>query len=132
MTKLVQVAVGVVVKQGQFFVCRRKQEQDEGGKWEFPGGKLEAEETPIDALKRELKEEIGIYNINQIQDLLTIEFDYEYKKVELFVFLVKHFDGDACGLEGQETQWISFLEVQKLDFPKANLQILEKLRQLGY
>ncbi|KZN51363.1 8-oxo-dGTP diphosphatase MutT [Pseudoalteromonas luteoviolacea] len=124
--KIVNVAVGVIVKQGQYFVCKRSDEQHQGGLWEFPGGKVEADESVEQALARELAEEIGI-NVKGSTHLLTIEHDYGDKQVRLVVHTVEDFTGEAKGLEGQPSQWVDFETLRTLDFPAANVAIIDAL-----
>jgi 8-oxo-dGTP diphosphatase len=127
-TSTVNVAVGVITKDNLFFVCRRKAHQHQGNKWEFPGGKLEADESVEQALKRELREEIGIELVSSIP-LITIEFNYPDKHVNLLVQVVQRFTGTAHGAEGQESKWVNFSELRLLDFPAANQQIIQKLEE---
>jgi 8-oxo-dGTP diphosphatase len=127
-TRTVNVAVGVITKDNLFFVCRRKAHQHQGNKWEFPGGKLEADESVEQALKRELREEIGIELVSSIP-LITIEFNYPDKHVNLLVQVVQRFTGTAHGAEGQESKWVNFSELRLLDFPAANQQIIQKLEE---
>ncbi|MFT6918656.1 MAG: 8-oxo-dGTP diphosphatase, partial [Cognaticolwellia sp.] len=60
MTKIVHVAVGVIKQAHKFFLTKRLADSHQGGKWEFPGGKVEENETVHQALHRELKEEVAI------------------------------------------------------------------------
>ncbi|PCI62963.1 MAG: 8-oxo-dGTP diphosphatase MutT [Gammaproteobacteria bacterium] len=131
MTKTVAVAVGVIYQQSQFFITKRKVDSHQGGKWEFPGGKVENNETVAQALARELKEEINI-EVLSCQPLITINHDYGDKKVSLEVFLVDNFIGTAQAQEGQLQQWCSLAELIKLDFPVANQPIIELLQQRGF
>ncbi len=135
LAKRVKVAVGVIRRPQSddsnnenyhYFVCRRSAEQHQGNKWEFPGGKVDDNESIEQALCRELSEEIGIEVISS-QPLTTIAFDYPDKKVELFVYLVSDFTGIAHGAEGQDSKWVSFEELLQLDFPTANKKILTAL-----
>lgn len=127
--KQVWVAVGVIYdpKQG-YFICRRATYQHQGGKWEFPGGKVEQTETVQQALARELQEEIGI-NVKAAQPLLVIEHSYSDKAVKLDVWLVTEFTGTAQSLEGLENRWVQLDELEQLDFPEANRPIIDVLRQ---
>ena len=127
--KQVWVAVGVIYdpKQG-YFICRRATHQHQGGKWEFPGGKVEPAETVQQALTRELQEEIGI-NVKTAQPLLIIEHSYSDKAVKLDVWLVTEFTGIAQSLEGLENRWVQLNELEQLDFPEANRPIIDVLRQ---
>lgn len=124
--KNIQVAVGVITQNDQFFVCRRLAHQHQGNKWEFPGGKIDGNETATEALARELSEEIGI-QILDCQALTNIAFSYPDKKVSLHVFIVSNYTGQPYGAEGQEAKWVSFDELNTLDFPDANVAIIQAL-----
>lgn len=124
--KHIQVAVGVITKNDMFFVCRRQAHQHQGNKWEFPGGKIDLNESAEHALCRELAEEIGI-EVKAHQHLVDIAFSYPDKKVSLHVFIVSDFNGEAYGAEGQESKWVCLEELLSLDFPDANKIIIEKL-----
>ena len=127
--KHVQVAVGVVEKDDKFFVCRRQAHQHQANKWEFAGGKIDAGETPLHALTRELLEEIAI-QVKSASPLMVIDFSYPDKNVSLHVFLVNTFSGHAQGAEGQQTKWVTLADLFLLDLPAANSQIVEKLALL--
>lgn len=127
--KEVHVAVGVIVSDGHIFLTRRHVEAHQGGKWEFPGGKVESGETVAEALHRELKEEVAI-DILACMPLIDIHHDYGDKKVRLEVFLVDNFQGEPSAQEGQEQQWIKVDALKTLDFPEANVAIVEKLESL--
>ncbi|KZN37362.1 hypothetical protein N474_06745 [Pseudoalteromonas luteoviolacea CPMOR-2] len=124
--KVVNVAVGVIFKRGQYFVCKRSETQHQGGLWEFPGGKVESQESVEQALERELSEEIGI-EVRGSKHLTTIEHDYGDKQVCLHVHVVDQFEGEPTGLEGQPSQWVDYQGLTSLDFPKANVAIIEAL-----
>lgn len=127
--KQVWVAVGVIYDpQRGFFICRRASHQHQGGKWEFPGGKVEANETVEQALVRELHEEIGIA-VTKASQLLVIEHNYTDKAVKLDVWLITEFTGEAQSLEGLENRWVSLHELSGLDFPDANQPIIEAIFQ---
>jgi 8-oxo-dGTP diphosphatase len=128
--KQVNVAVGVVYRDRHFFICRRNAQQHQGDKWEFPGGKVDAGESPLEALTRELQEEIDIH-VEQAESLTEITFEYPEKTVCLHVFLVTAFSGDARGAEGQESLWATSDDLASYTFPDANLAILQLLRKRG-
>ena len=129
--KTIQVAAAVIFDAaGRIFLAKRLKNAHQGGLWEFPGGKIEAHETPVEALKRELAEELGI-EIVSAEPFICIAFDYPDKAVVLEVFTVTGFQGEPWGREGQQTGWFELPELTGLDFPAANLRILEKL-QLTY
>jgi 8-oxo-dGTP diphosphatase len=124
--KRIHVAAGIVVRDGLVFLTKRAEHVHQGGKWEFPGGKVENNETVIEALSRELTEEIGI-TVTQSKPFVTIEHEYPEKKVTLDFALVNGFDGEPTGCEGQLFQWFTVQELTKLDFPDANKTVIDKL-----
>ena len=129
MTKIVHVAVGVIKQQDEFFLTKRLADTHQGGKWEFPGGKVEDNETIPQALHRELKEEVAI-NALTCTPLMQISHDYGDKKVLLDVFIVDNFTGTAKALEGQQSGWFTLAEFSRLNFPAANQAIIEKLQKI--
>ncbi|WP_394172653.1 8-oxo-dGTP diphosphatase MutT [Thalassotalea litorea] len=127
MKKRVHVAVGVILKNNKVFLTRRHQHQHQGGKWEFPGGKVEDNETVHQALHRELMEEVAIDTL-AMRPLMEIAHDYEDKSVLLEVFLVDQFNGEPESQEGMEQGWFLLDDLSNLDFPKANDAIVAKLK----
>lgn len=93
-----------------------------GGLWEFPGGKLESRERPIDGLARELAEELGIH-IESATPLITVRHQYPKNIVELLVFEVRAWRGDAHGREGQHIEWVAASSLASRQFPEANLPV---------
>lgn len=122
------VAVGVIKHKDKFFLTKRLADSHQGGKWEFPGGKVEENETVHQALHRELKEEVAIDTLT-CTSLMQISHDYGDKKVLLDVFVVDNFTGEAKALEGQQSGWFTLTEFEALNFPAANKAIIEKLQQ---
>ncbi len=128
-TKMVHVAVGVIKQENKFFLTKRLANSHQGGKWEFPGGKVEVNETVHQALYRELKEEVAIETL-ACSPFMQISHDYGDKKVLLDVFVVEQFTGEAKALEGQQSAWYTLAEFQELNFPAANQAIIEKLQEI--
>ncbi|MBA6410744.1 MULTISPECIES: 8-oxo-dGTP diphosphatase MutT [unclassified Pseudoalteromonas] len=124
--EIVHVAVGVIKKNNAIFICKRADEQHQGGLWEFPGGKVEAGESVFVALKRELIEEVGL-TIHSSSQLMVIEHDYGDKCIKLDVHVVSNFSGEAHGAEGQPSEWVAITELENYDFPEANAEIIEKI-----
>ena len=125
---IVHVAVAVITNNaGQYFIARRPEEVHQGGLWEFPGGKVEGTETVLEALKRELFEEIGI-TLVLASPLIKIHHEYTDKSVVLDVWCVNEFTGQAFGKEGQETRWINKSELSLYDFPAANTPIINTIQ----
>ena len=128
MGKVVHVAVGVVVREdGAILIARRPDHLHMGGRWEFPGGKVESGETVQQALTRELREEVAI-EVKELQPLTEIRHEYTEKSVFLDTWWVTRFSGEAKGLEGQEVRWVPFAALDDYQFPEANLEIIEAIR----
>ncbi len=131
MKNVVKVAVGVITavnenNETRYFLTKRLQDVHQGGKWEFPGGKVESGETISQTLARELKEEINIDILSCIP-LITINHDYKDKAVSLEVFIVDNYNGEPSAQEGQGQGWFSLAELRLLEFPEANKEIIAKL-----
>lgn len=130
MTKIVHVAVAAVIaeKNGQIqvLIAKRNQHQHQGGKWEFPGGKVEQGEQVAEALAREMLEECNLRVISSIP-LIKVEHDYGDKKVILDTYIVDKHNGIATGNEGQEIRWVDINLLQHYTFPEANKNIISAL-----
>jgi 8-oxo-dGTP diphosphatase len=127
--KIVEVAVGVIKRDNKIYISKRADDLHQGGKWEFPGGKREVNETIEQTLTRELSEEIGI-QVTQQSPFMLIEHDYGDKKVRLDVRLVENFEGVPSHLEGQKSQWVDINDLSQFTFPDANKVIIDKLMHL--
>ena len=126
--KVVHVAVGVIYKDQQLFICKRPDDKHQGGLWEFPGGKVEQGESVFAALQRELLEEVNL-TVNGSEELMVIEHDYGDKFVRLDVHIVDDFTGTAYGAEGQQGKWVALSELDDYSFPAANVEIIEKIKK---
>lgn len=130
MRELVHVAVGVIRdSQGKLLIARRHENSHQGGLWEFPGGKVEAGESVLAALRRELEEELAI-DLLAARALLKVEHDYGDKAVLLDVWLVQRFSGQAVGREGQPLRWVAPDALADFDFPAANHPIVQACQAL--
>jgi len=123
----VHVAVGVIECDGKILLSRRLGSAHQGGKWEFPGGKLEPGESVVQALIRELQEELGITPTDYCP-LIRVCHEYPDLGVLLDVWKVSQFSGEAYGREGQVIQWCSPECLDDYEFPSANLPIITAAR----
>lgn len=120
---LVRVAAAVVRRaDGAVLLSLRRAHSTHGGLWEFPGGKLEAGERAVDALARELREELGIV-IAAATPLITVRHAYPTTCVELMVFEVDGWQGVAHGREGQRIEWVVPTRLAEHAFPAANVPV---------
>jgi 8-oxo-dGTP diphosphatase len=126
--KHIHVAAAAVFNQRRHvLISRRPLHVHQGGLWEFPGGKLESGETVESALRRELREEIGI-DVISARPLIRVRHDYPDRAVLLDVWRVDRFAGHAAGHEGQPTRWVSPRDLGQYRFPAANWPIIKALR----
>ncbi|MET1254091.1 8-oxo-dGTP diphosphatase MutT [Aliikangiella maris] len=123
---VVRVAAGIILKNQKVLIAQRPMSKHKGGYWEFPGGKIENQETPESALIRELKEELNI-QVQQMSEYMQLNFQYPEKTVALSFFLVESFIGIPRGMENQPVQWVSIDKLVQLRFPEANLPVIKKL-----
>ncbi len=130
MIKRIQVAAGIIVNQlGYILIARRPDHLHQGGLWEFPGGKVEPGEQLVDALRRELLEELNIH-VQKAEPYQTISFDYPDKHVQLAFFWVDRHQGHAIGVEGQEVRWVAIERLTDFAFPAANQAIVDELTKI--
>jgi 8-oxo-dGTP diphosphatase len=124
----VRVAVGVIRNaRGEVLVARRHDHLHQGGLWEFPGGKIHDGESTLDALHRELAEELDIH-VMAAAPLLDIEHHYADKSVRLEVWSVTAFSGMPRGMQGQPLAWLAVGALDPAGFPAANAAIIDALR----
>ncbi|MEM9101153.1 MAG: Nudix family hydrolase [Pseudomonadota bacterium] len=119
----VHVCVGILKREQQIFIAQRQSKSDFSGFWEFPGGKLEIGETPLQCLRREMSEEVGI-DVKSVTPLIQIKHQYTHKKVLLDVYTINDFIGDPIGAEGQHVRWVEQDELHQYQFPDANISII--------
>lgn len=125
--------IGVAViwdDQGKILIDRRRQEGLLGGLWEFPGGKIEPEETVEACIKREIQEELGI-EVEVGDRLITIDHTYTHFHVTLNVHHCRHLSGEPQPIECDEIRWVTLAEIDQFPFPKANVQIIQALHEFA-
>ena len=129
MSGTVHVAVGIVADaSGAILIARRPDHAHQGGRWEFPGGKVEADETVATALQRELQEELGI-TVQAAEPWLQVRHAYPDKTVLLDVWRVTAWQGEPHGREGQPLRWALPAELTDFAFPAADELIIARLRR---
>lgn len=125
--KLVRVAAGIIRNEfGQIYLTQRLEGQDFAQSLEFPGGKINELETPEQALKRELEEEIGIHVLNAVM-FEQFLFEYPKKIIHFYFYLVEEWIGEPFGREGQEGFWVAQSELDAGQFPPANAKLIQRL-----
>lgn len=124
---IVDVAVGVVTHgDGRVLLAERPQSKPSAGYWEFPGGKFESNESPREALARELHEELGV-ELDAAYPWITRIHRYPHMTVRLHIYRVTGWHGDPHGREGQQLSWEDPLAVGVSPLLSANDGILRSL-----
>jgi len=135
--KLIHVVAAVIQNNNkQLLIAKRPKNTHQGGLWEFSGGKVETNEVAIEALKRELKEELNITldnNLHRIKPYIKIQHHYSDKSILLDIYHVNYSDDThngwlAKGNEGQEIRWVDLSNINDFAFPVANQKILKCLK----
>jgi A/G-specific adenine glycosylase len=126
-----QIGVAVIRNaQGQILIDRRPAKGLLGGLWEFPGGKIEPNETVEACIQREILEELAI-EIEVGEHLITIDHAYTHFRVTLIVHYCRHLKGEPQPIECDEVRWVTLEDIDQFPFPKANSQIIAALREVG-
>ncbi|HEY0231806.1 MAG TPA: Nudix family hydrolase [Dokdonella sp.] len=112
---------------GRLLLAQRPPGKHLAGLWEFPGGKCEEGELPIDALARELREEIGVV-VESARPLIAVPHDYPEKRIVLDVWQVAAFSGIAQAREGQRLAWIEPADLERIEMPPADRPAITALR----
>jgi len=121
---MIDVVAGLILDEaGRLLACKRPEGKHLGGKWEFPGGKLEPGEDPAAALIRELDEELGIVVV-PAEPLTPVVWDYGRGPIRLHPLLCHIVSGIPHPHEHSEIRWCGVEELGSLDWAEADVPIL--------
>jgi mutator protein MutT len=119
------VVAAIIERHGQYLVTRRGDRVHLAGKWEFPGGKVDHGETHVQALTREIREELDA-DIGVGDLVLHTTHAYQDVEVSLHFYACTLF-GNPKPLLGQEMRWVARDELALLDFPEADAELIRQL-----
>ena len=121
-----RVAVAFIIDEAQHvLITQRAPHLSHGGYWEFPGGKLEQNESPEIALLREVEEEVGLA-VLAYRYLGEVHHAYESYRVTLYGYLVHHYRGSATCRETQtDLRWVTREACANYPFPEANTALID-------
>ncbi|MDH3533168.1 MAG: 8-oxo-dGTP diphosphatase MutT [Gammaproteobacteria bacterium] len=112
---------------GRVLITERLCDGPFNGLWEFPGGKITDGETPLQALHRELAEELGVAAV-QVQPFMELRHEYPDRAVELEFFVVSAWQGEPAGLEGQRIRWVHPAELDAEQLLPADAPVVTALQ----
>ena len=120
------VVAAIIIKDGKYFIAQRNRNKHMGLSWEFPGGKVERDETFEIALKREIKEELNIEI--KIKNKLGEEYYQDDKiSVKLHYFICSHISGKIYLNEHEDSAWVTKNEFKKYNFAEGDSDIINLL-----
>lgn len=121
-----QVAAAIVWDGSRVLITRRREDDHQGGRWEFPGGKRHAGESVKACLRRELREEIGVeVEIGPLWRALT--HLYPDRTVTLYFHFCRHTSGELRALDVAEMRWVEPHELTRLEFVEGDVPVLPDL-----
>ena len=123
------VAAALYDREGRVLIAERPPGKHVAGRWEFPGGKIDAGETEKAALGRELAEELGIALL-RARPLARLAHDYDDRRIEISLWLVEEFSGEPAGLDGQRLKWVSPARLHDEDMLEADVPFIAALQRL--
>ena len=123
---MIEVVAGVIYKDNKFLIAQRNMKKSQGGLWEFPGGKVESNETKRDALKREIKEEFNA-DIEVTEYIGEIIHHYPEKEVKIYFYKAKLIGDNIELLEHEAYEWITKEDKVSYKFAGADEKILDLL-----
>lgn len=122
-----QVVAALIRRGDKVLICQRSRHQPMPLKWEFPGGKIEPEERPKDALRRELEEELGI-RARIGAKVATVRHSYANgNAVELHFYLVEEYEGEIENRIFRDVRWVTLKEMPEHDFLEADVALIKDL-----
>ena len=125
--KTIRVVAAIIIKNEEVFATQRGYGDFKGG-WEFPGGKIDAGETPEEALVREIKEELDT-EVEVIELLDTVEYDYSNFHLSMDCFICSIKSGDLVLKEHEASQWLTKETLDSVNWLPADLGLIDKIRE---
>ena len=125
------VSIALINNYDQVLIAKRANNKHLAGFWEFPGGKVEKDETPENALIREVKEELNVdINNKCIAPLSFSEFDYKNFHLLLLLYICRRWEGEPLTMEENELKWVKPSMLRKYKMPPADDSLIYSLQDL--
>ncbi|MDT7831785.1 8-oxo-dGTP diphosphatase MutT [Flavobacteriaceae bacterium S356] len=123
---MIEVVAGIIYKEDKILIAKRKEGKHLAGYWEFPGGKIEAGETPEASLIREIEEELGI-TIEVHEHMGDSQFDYDEKQILLKGYVAQYLSGEMYLTDHDAVEWVFPSEFKNYVFAPADLPFIKIL-----
>ena len=123
--KSIEVVAAIIIKDGRYFATQRGYGEWKDW-WEFPGGKMEPTETPEEALRREIREELAT-EIEVGALLTTVEYDYPGFHLTMHCYLCTVVSGQLSLLEHKDARWLTKEDLRSVKWLPADEQVIEQL-----
>ena len=127
LSDIVKVTAAVLAKDDKIIIAKRGPDDKLADKWEFPGGKIEINETPEQCLKREIKEEFDT-DVSVGEYLGSSIYHYDHMSIELLAYRTYWEDREIDLKDHDDFKWISLEQLSEFDFAPADLVFVEKLQ----
>lgn len=128
---IIEVAAGIIHRNGKILITRRPEGTHLAGFWEFPGGKRMGRESGRSCLKREMKEELGLEVAVRPHDWSAV-YAYNDRTVKVHFHRCSILKGNPKSLENQEIRWIKPEELRSYPFPPANKKVITELSRARF
>ena len=126
MKKQIKVVGAVIEKNEKILCAQRGHDKSLAGLWEFPGGKIEQNETPQQALEREIKEEL-LCEVSIKNKIITASYEYDFGIVELTTFFCELIEGEPKLTEHESIKWLPISELSTLEWAPADIPTIDAL-----
>jgi 8-oxo-dGTP diphosphatase len=125
--KAIEVVAGLIVRDRRVLICQRSAAAKFPLKWEFPGGKVEPGESPAEALRRELREELAIEVLESKEFACHVHHYNAMPPVELRFYQVTRYQGEVKNLIFQQVVWAEVWTLEQFDFLEGDLPLIKRL-----
>ena len=122
----INVVAGIIINQNKILIGKRKDKDIGGGKWEFPGGKIEVGETNSEALERELYEELGI-SVKIGKELMNYEHMFKTTIYNITFMEITDYEGEIYNNAHSEIKWVKFSNLPEYDFISGDDRFIQSL-----
>ena len=127
--KVISVVGAVIYRDGKILAAQRKNDSKLGGFWEFPGGKIEPDESPKEALIREINEELEA-EIEIHEEVCTTTYDYDFATVKLTTFRCTMLNDQIVLNDHQDIKWLALSEINSVEWAPADIPTIDAILEV--